>query len=125
MPVLRAVIPQQKQWNKRNQHTIRARPGAESSPAQLFVLAGRFEDIPAQLGLADRRTNPELLYLQTKWASLIPFAKVADLWKEVLPVAPSTNHKMVREHLQVTAQRKEQELGEERQPNAFESRKRC
>ncbi len=37
-------------------------------------------------------TSPELLYLETRWASLIPFAKVADLLKEVLPVAPSTNH---------------------------------
>ena len=29
-------------------------------------------------------TSPELLYLETKWASLIPFAKVADLLGEVL-----------------------------------------
>ena len=27
-----------------------------------------------------------MLYLDSKWASLIPFAKVADLMKEVLPV---------------------------------------
>jgi hypothetical protein len=67
-------------------------------------------------------TSPELLYVETKWASLIPFAKVADLLKEVLPVAPSTNHETVREHLQATAERMEQELGEERQPNVFESR---
>jgi hypothetical protein len=31
------------------------------------------------------RTSAEMLYLETKWASLIPFAKVADLLKEVLP----------------------------------------
>ena len=67
-------------------------------------------------------TSPELLYLETRWASLIPFAKVADLLKEVLPVAPSTNHETVREHLQATAERMEQELGEERQPNVFEHR---
>ena len=67
-------------------------------------------------------TSPELLYVETKWASLIPFAKVADLLKELLPVAPSTNHETVREHLQATAERMEQELGEERQPNVFESR---
>ena len=30
-------------------------------------------------------TSPELLYLETKWASLIPYAKVADLLKDVLP----------------------------------------
>ena len=32
------------------------------------------------------RTSPELLYVETKWASLIPFEKVAELLKEVLPV---------------------------------------
>ena len=36
------------------------------------------------------RTSPELLYLETKWASLIPFEKVADLLKEVLPVWAGT-----------------------------------
>jgi len=68
------------------------------------------------------RASPELLYLETKWASLIPFARVADLLKEVLPVGASTNHETVREHLQVTAERIEEELGEERQPNLFEYR---
>ena len=33
------------------------------------------------------RTRPELLYLETKWASLLPFAKVAELLREVLPVS--------------------------------------
>jgi hypothetical protein len=68
------------------------------------------------------RASPELLYLETKWASLIPFARVADLLKEVLPVGASTNHETVREHLQGTAERIEEELGEERQPNLFEGR---
>jgi hypothetical protein len=69
------------------------------------------------------RTSPELLYLETKWASLIPFAKVADLLKEVLPVGESTNHETVREHLQATAERMDQELGEERPPHSFEGSK--
>jgi hypothetical protein len=60
------------------------------------------------------RTSPELLYLETKWSSLIPFAKVADLLKEVLPVGESTNHETVREHLQAIAERMEADLGEER-----------
>jgi len=60
-----------------------------------------------------------LLYLETKWASLIPFEKVADLLKEVLPVGESTNHETVREHLQAIAERIEAELGEERQLNPF------
>jgi hypothetical protein len=74
---------------------------------------------PTSVWLTER-VSPELLYLETKWASLTPFAKVADLLKEVLPVGASTNHETVREHLQVTAERMEQELGEERQPNLFE-----
>jgi hypothetical protein len=63
------------------------------------------------------RTSPERLYLETKWGSLIPYEKVADLLKEVLPVSRSTNHETVREHLQAVAERMEAELGEERQPD--------
>jgi len=51
------------------------------------------------------RTCPERLYLETKWGSLIPYEKVADLLKEVLPVGESTNHETVREHLQAVAER--------------------
>src|SRR5450631_982994 len=65
------------------------------------------------------RTSPELLYLETKWASLIAFEKVADLLKEVLPVGETTNHETVREHLQAVAERMEGELGEEREPRDF------
>ena len=60
------------------------------------------------------RTSPERLYLESKWGSLIPYEKVADLLKEVLPVSESTNHEMVREHLQAVAERMEAELGQER-----------
>src|SRR5438876_5228402 len=63
------------------------------------------------------RTSPERLYLESKWGSLIPYEKVADLLKEALPVSGSTNHEMVREHLQAVAERMEAELGEERQPD--------
>ena len=63
------------------------------------------------------RTSPERLYLETKWGSLIPYEKVTDLLKEVLPVSESSNHETVREHLQAVAERMEAELGEERQPD--------
>jgi len=63
------------------------------------------------------RTSPERLYLETKWGSLIAYEKVADLLKEVLPVSESTNHEMVRQHLQAVAERIEAELGEEQQPD--------
>jgi hypothetical protein len=58
-------------------------------------------------------TSPELLYVENKWASLIPFAKVADLLQEVLPA--DANHETIRRHVQVTTERMEGELGEERQ----------
>jgi hypothetical protein len=45
------------------------------------------------------RTSPEMLYLETKWASLIPFAKVADLLNDVLPVGDA-NPQTIRNHLQ-------------------------
>lgn len=68
----------------------------------------------------DGQASPEMLYLETKWASLIPFAKVADLLKEVLPVGDSVNQETIRAHLYATAERIEQELGDERQLNLFE-----
>ncbi len=66
------------------------------------------------------RTSPEMLYPETKWASLIPFAKVADLLQKVLPMEDSVNAETVRKHLQAAAERLEQELGEERPLPLFE-----
>ena len=66
------------------------------------------------------RTSPEMLYLETSWASLIPFAKVVDLLQQVLPVSDTLNQETVRNHLYATAERIEQELGEERQLNLFD-----
>jgi hypothetical protein len=66
------------------------------------------------------RTSVEMLYLESKWGSLIPFAKVADLLAEVLPIGNSANHESVRIHLHTTAERIEQELGRERQLNEYE-----
>ena len=74
---------------------------------------------PTTAWLQGARTSPEMLYLETKWASLIPFEKVVDLLKEVLPVAEATNSQTVREHLHAVAERIEEELGEERQPRDF------
>jgi len=66
------------------------------------------------------QTSPELLYLETKWASLIPFAKVADLMRKVLPLDDGTNHETIRRHLHETAERMKKELGDERQLRLFE-----
>jgi len=66
------------------------------------------------------RTSIEMLYLESKWASLIPFAKVAELLKEVLPVDGSANAETIRTHMQFTAERIERSLGAERQLNEYE-----
>ena len=105
-------------------HTIKTIFGAVEVPNQ------RWERCPCQTEgprtfrpttawLQGARTSPELLYLETKWASLIPFEKVVDLLKEVLPVAEATNSQTVREHQHAVAERIEQELGEERPPRDF------
>jgi hypothetical protein len=66
------------------------------------------------------KTSPELQYVETKWASLIPFAKSAELLREVLPVDEATSPESIRRTLHATAQRMEEELGEERQLNLFQ-----
>ena len=74
---------------------------------------------PTTAWLQGARTSPQMLYLETKWASLIAFEKVVDLLKEVLPVAEATNSQTVREHLHAVAEGIEEELGEERPPRDF------
>ncbi len=58
-------------------------------------------------------TTPELLFLETKWACLIPFEKTANLLKEVLPVAETINATTIQNHLYDLALKEEQEVGEE------------
>ena len=72
---------------------------------------------PVSSWLQGGRT-PELLYLETKWSSLIPYTKVADLLKDVLPVGQTTNKVTIRQHLHAVAERMEEELGEEK-PHIF------
>lgn len=67
------------------------------------------------------RTSPEFLYKENRWGALIPYARVASLLQEVLPVDEGTNHETVRRHLQEVAERMEEELGEERQLKLFGS----
>lgn len=57
---------------------------------------------------------PERLYLEARWASLVPYAATASLLADVLPVASGTNRTTVREHTLRVADRAEAELGEER-----------
>ncbi|MDQ2802930.1 MAG: ISKra4 family transposase [Pseudomonadota bacterium] len=56
---------------------------------------------------------PERLYLEVRWASLVPYAAAADLLADVLPVASGTNATTVRQHVLRVAERAEAELGKE------------
>ena len=57
---------------------------------------------------------PERLYLETRWASLVPYAAAADLLADVLPVRSGVNATTVRQHVLRTAERIEGDLAEQR-----------
>lgn len=63
--------------------------------------------------LLPQHSTPELLYLETKWASLVPFEKTAGLLKEVLPIAESINGTTIQNHLYSLAESMESRLGKE------------
>ena len=56
---------------------------------------------------------PELLYLETRFASLMSYGLSVELLTEVLPIAEEISPTSVRRHLQRVAERIEGELGEE------------
>ena len=58
-------------------------------------------------------TAPELLWLETRWASLVSFGVTARLLKDVLPIGESLSAETVRNHLHKAARRMEDELGDE------------
>ena len=62
--------------------------------------------------LLTENTSPELLYLESKWASLVSFGVTVDLLKDVLPI-DRANASTVRRHLNKVAARAEAELGRE------------
>lgn len=70
--------------------------------------------------LLTSHTAPELLYLESKWASLVSYGMTVDLLKDVLPVDTSLNPKTVRNNLHRVALRAEAALGDER-PNFIDS----
>ena len=59
-------------------------------------------------------TSPEMLYLEVKWSSLLPYQVGCDLLHDVLPVNEKLSAVTMRNHLLEVAERMEQELGEER-----------
>ena len=61
--------------------------------------------------LFTEHTAPELLYLESRWASLISFGMTTALLKDVLPVANTTNPETIRCHLHKVAARQDGDLG--------------
>lgn len=70
-----------------------------------------FSPVAAQV---PARTTPELLYLETKFASLLSYGISTELLKDTLPVDEKLNPITLRNHLLRVAQRTEDALGEER-----------
>jgi hypothetical protein len=60
------------------------------------------------------RTLPELLCLETKWASLMSYGMTSKLLHEVLPIDEPVPTFTLRQHVVEVAERLERELGDER-----------
>lgn len=63
--------------------------------------------------LLSHHVTPERLYLETKWASLIPYQKTADLLKEVLPIDQKLNATTIQHHLHAVVEKQEKLLAPE------------
>ena len=60
--------------------------------------------------LLPHHVAPERLYLETRWASLVPYAATAELLADVLPITTGANATTVRQHVLRVAERAEAEL---------------
>ena len=63
--------------------------------------------------LLQERTSPELLYLESKFASLMSYGLSSKLLQEVLPIEGEINPTSIRNNLQALGKRLESELPEE------------
>lgn len=63
--------------------------------------------------LLSKRTAPERLYLESKFASLMSYGLTVKLLEEILPLEGKLNAASVRNNLHAIAQKVESELGEE------------
>lgn len=74
----------------------------------------RSETFSPLAGLLTEHTSPELLFMETKWASLVSYGMSAEMLKDVLPIDGKLNASTVRNHLLQVAERGEATLGDER-----------
>ena len=63
--------------------------------------------------LLAQRTAPELLFMETRWASLVSYGMSVKALKDFLPVGDTLNAATIRHHTLRVAKRCESELGEE------------
>ena len=63
--------------------------------------------------LLPQHTTPELLFIETKWACLIPFEKTANLLKDLLPVSETLSGTTIQNNLYDLVMIQEKEIGEE------------
>ena len=64
--------------------------------------------------LIGNRVAPERLYLEARWASLVPYASAAGLLSDLLPLSAGMNATTLRQHVLHVAERTEAQLGDER-----------
>jgi hypothetical protein len=62
--------------------------------------------------LLPEHTTPELLFLETKWASLMSYGMTTQLMEDVLPMDEPLNAFTIRSHVLDVAERLEKELGD-------------
>jgi hypothetical protein len=87
-------------------HRCRCQPGAAKTFSPLNLLL-------------TERIAPELLYLETRWASLVSYGMTADLLKDVLPIGSTADASTIRRHLHKVATRHEADLSGE-QPGGLD-----
>lgn len=63
--------------------------------------------------LLSERTAPELLYLETKFASLMSYGLTVDILQDVLPLGKTINAATVRNNTHAVGKRIDNEMGEE------------
>jgi hypothetical protein len=123
---MRAYLAQQRHCPQYG--TLRHRKGVHHTVLRTVfgdvpVESPRFTHCPCQAHatesfspLADllpERTTPELLYLETKWATLASYGTSVKLLQDVLPCDEPLEPVTIRNHVCTLAQRLEDELGDE------------
>ena len=85
-----------------------ARPALVFTAVPAVRATGR--QLSRRYGAHPRSVAPERLYLETRWASLVPYAAAAELLSDVLPIGAGANATTVRQHVLRVAERAEAEL---------------